>query len=373
MKLIINILAILSVLLSSCSEENVIPDAGNQSDNSIKVYFKTSSEITTRSTNLISSDNRQHVKYVHLYVFNNNGLCVQSKNVNWSQTIGATAQQYYTLKGLTKGETYTLLAVGLDEDPTTGKTTYGLPDAITENTTTLSGLMATLANDKTKDHIATSELFSGWEEVTAGTATGVTINLYRRVAGVLAYIKNIPADVATIQIKLYKNQYKNVLLQKADKNNKYDTSDHGNQELADSRVLMSIPVNQTELNKTELSDEHGFTVTKQAGTVLQGAYVLPIEAPESPDQYTLTLETYSASSTEVPLRTYNIKMLHSTEHGGTVQENIRTNYPLYANQIYSIGKRNIKDGIDEPISLGEDLVIIVNPDWEVIEPTIPLE
>lgn len=370
MKIIYNILAILSVLLTGCSDEIVTPDTG-ESEGTITVYFKTGSEITTRSTNLISSDNRQHAKYVHLYIFDNaTNLCVQSKDVNWKQSVGATATQYYTLSGLTKGTTYTLLAVGLDEDPaTSAATTYGLPGAITIGTS-LTGLMATLTNDKIKDNIATSELFSGWEEVTAGTTTSVTINLYRRVAGVLAYIKDIPADVANIQVKLYKNQYKDVPLKKADKSQKYDTSDHGNTPLADSQVLMSIPVNDTELNKTELADGHGYTVTKQAGTVLQGAYVLPIEAPAA-GNYTLTLETLNAGGAVI--KTYNVKMLTTTENGGTTTETVMTNYPLYANQFYSIGKRNVKDGIDEPISLGEDIYIRVDPIWEGISDDIPLE
>lgn len=365
MKIRYNILAILSVLLTACSDEIVTPDTG-ESEGTITVYFKTGSEITTRATNLISSDNRQHAKYVHLYVFDNTGQCVQSKNVNWTQSVGSTATQYYTISGLTKEETYTLLAVGLDETPTTtGTTTYGLPDAIPTGTS-LTGLMATLANDKTKDNIAKSELFSGWEEVTAGATTGVTINLYRRVAGVLAYIKDIPTDVATIQVKLYKNQYKDVPLKKADKSNNNDINDHGNIALENSQILMSISVNDETKNNTTLTDGHGYTVTKQPGTVLQGAYVLPIEAPAA-DNYTLTLETLNAGGTVI--KTYNVKMLSSTENGGTTTETVTTNYPLLANQFYSIGKRNVKDNIDEPISLGDegsDIVITVNPGWDGI-------
>lgn len=371
MKIIYNILAILSMLLVSCSEDRILPDTNYQDGGTIRVYLKTGSESTTR-TNLISSDNRQHAKYVHLYVFDNAGNCVQSTNINWAQPIGTTAEQSYSLKGLVKGQKYTLLAVGIDENPTDGKTTYNLPDAIQKNVTTLTGLMATLADGKTKEDIARSELFSGWIEVTAGTTASATISLYRRVAGVLAYIKDIPTEVAIIQIKIYKNQYKNVPLQKVDRSNQYDTSDHGNTVLANSQVLMSIPVNTTELNKTKLGDGHGFTVTKQTGTVLQGAYVLPIEASESPDQYTMTLETYSMNSTTVPLKTYNIKMLTTTEHGSGTQETVLANYPLYANQFYSIGKKDIANGTDEPVSLGEDLVITVNPDWEGGE-IFPLE
>lgn len=373
MKIRYNILAILTVLLISCSEEKIIPDTGNREDGSVTVYFKAGGEITTRSTDLISSDNRQHAKYVHLYVFDSKGDCVQSRDVDWNQAVGTTADQFYTLKGLDPEMKYTLLAVGLDEDlPTSGTTTYGFPEAVTENTTKLTGLMATLADGKKQKDIATGELFSGWESVTAGETAGVTINLYRRVAGVLAYIKDIPTDVATIQIKLYKNQYKNVPLQKADRGNKYDITDHGDKELENSQVLMNIPVNETALNNTNLNDGHGYEVSKQAGTVLQGAYVLPIEAPTNATTYTLTLETYSADNTQ-PLKIYNVKMLTKTEHGGVTEDCVTTNYPLYANHIYSIGKRNVTDGTDEPISLGEDdIVITVNPDWKGSE-TIPLE
>lgn len=357
MKVIYHILATLSLLLVGCSRE-YIPTQ----DGTIVLDLRMGSEVNTRSTNLISSDNRQHAKYVQLYVFDNTGLCVQSHNINWKQTIGGLAKQTYTLKGLTQGEMYTLLAVGLDEIPTeSNTTTYGLPEAVLVNTTTLADLKASLAVGKTQENIATSELFSGWESVTAGVTSGVSINLFRRVAGVLAYIKDIPANVATIQLILHKNQYVNVPLQKKGKANKYENSDHGDIEMTNSQILMSISVNNTILNQTEVLDGHGFKVSKQVGTVLQGAYLLPLEAPSTGN--TLNLVTLDALGNL--LRTYQVKILTATENGGVTTEKLIKNYPFYANQFYSIGKRNLSEGIDEPLSLGnDDVVIIVNPNWE---------
>lgn len=364
MKFLYHILAILPVLLSSCSEEKAMPDTIDPFDGTMTVYFQSGGEVTTRGTNLIGSDNRQHAKYVHLYVFDKSGLCIQSNDVHWTRPVGVTAKQSYRLKGLKEKETYTLLAVGLDEIPTPDKpTTYGLPEAVTVGQTTLADLKATLATGKTTKDIATTELLSGWEEVTAGQTSGVVVNLYRRVAGVLVYVKDIPADVAEIKVRLYKNQYANVPLQKADKDNKCDINDHGNMELADSRILMTIPVSDDIKNNTELNDGHGFTLTKQVGSVLQGAYVLPLEAPTA-GIYTIALETYSANDKINPLKTYNVKMLTKTENGGMTEEQIMVNYPLFANQFYSLGKKSAK--VDEPVSLGDgssDIVIIVNPDW----------
>lgn len=369
MKLRYNILILLSLLLASCSDDEGL-NPGRLTDNSITISFKAGSEKTTRSTNLISSDNRQHVKYVHLYVFDMaTGVCVQSKDVNWNQPIGYMAEQSYKLTGLTNDKEYTLLAVGLDELPSAGTTTYGLPDAILANTTPLTGLKAMLSPGKTQADIAASELYSGWKTIKAGTTNGVVISLDRRVAGILAYFKSIPANVATIRLKLYKNQYQNVLLQKTDTANRYDASDHGDTELADSQVIMSIAVNDTEKNKTEADDGNGYILTKLSGTVLQGAYVLPVEAPASGSIYTLSLETLKGDGTL--LKTYSVKMLAKTEHNGTTTEMLMTNYPLYANQFYSIGKKNATT--DEPIALGEDIVITVDPMWEGISDDIPLE
>ena len=98
MKVIYHILAILSLLLVGCSRE-YIPTQ----DATIVLDLRMGSEINTRSTYLISSDNRQHAKYVQLYVFDNTGLCVQSHNIHWTQTIGGLARQTTTLKGLTTG------------------------------------------------------------------------------------------------------------------------------------------------------------------------------------------------------------------------------------------------------------------------------
>lgn len=369
MKRIYNLVALFSVLFVSCAEDEAISGLDKQADSSLTVYLKAGSDLVTRNTHLISSDNRQHAKYVQLYVFNKTGVCVQSRNINWTQGMGSTAKQSYVVSGLNDGEEYTLLAVALDEDPVVAGTTYGLPDAITVNTTTLAGLNAVLAEGKTRADIAVSELFSGWEDVKAGTTLGVTINLYRRVSGLLAYLKDIPSEVATIRINLYKNQYKDVPLQKADKTNMYDTNDHGQTELENSRTVISMAVDDAVKNATALDDGQGYTITKQTGTLLQGAYILPVEAPASASAYTLTLETLRADGSV--LQTYQVKMLGKTEAGGSITETLLTNYPLYANQFYSIGKKDATT--DEPISLGEDLVITVDPMWEGIDDAIPLE
>lgn len=369
MKIIYNLAALLSALFVSCAEDGAIGDLDAQRNGTVTVCLAAGSDLVTRGTHLISSDNRQHAQYVHLYVFDKTGLCVQSKNVNWTQGMGSTAKQSYVVSGLAQDEKYTLLAVGLDEDPTVAGTTYGLPDAITLNTTPLAGLKAVLAEGKSQSDIAGSELFSGWEDVTAGTTLGVTIRLYRRVAGILAYVKDIPAEAATLRVDLYKNQYKDAPLQKADKSNTYDTNDHGQTELENSRTIVSIAVSDAAKNATTVTDGQGYAITKQAGTVLQGAYILPVEAPASANTYTLTLETLKADGTV--LQTYPVKMLSKTEAGGSTTETLLTNYPLYANQFYSIGKKNATT--DEPVSLGEDLVITVDPMWEGISDPIPLE
>lgn len=362
---------LLVLLLSACTSEELISPPEPDGQGNVTFVFKTGSELNTRTV-LSGSENQQHVEKVHLYIFSGTGdaaTYVGTKEIPWpnpGDVSYATTERSYSI--ILAPGAYTFLAIGLDDK---SGATYNLPAAVAAGST-LAAAKATLASGKTKTDIAQSELYAGYATAPNVQASGnaaVTINLWRRVAGVLAYIKNIPGNVATIQIKLWKNQYKDVPLRKADKDNKYDISDHGNTELADSRVLMSIPVNETTKNSTTVDDGHGNTVTKQAGSVLLGAFVLPVEASEQSTTCTLTLETLDTSG--AVLKTYNVKVQKTTEDDGTTVDQIITNYPIYANHFYSIGKKNAT--IDEPIPLGEDIVIRVDPMWEDISDDIPLE
>lgn len=162
MKQIYHILCLLALAtLGACQTGD---DTNGQEENG-QITIKFTAEPLTRTT-LASSDNVQHVKYVQVYVFDGteaSAVCVASENVGWKQLQpGGTVTQYYTLKQkLDDGKTYTILAVGLDNDNSEQEGAgyaYGLPDAIKVKSTTLGDAKATLAEGRTAANMNKAEL-----------------------------------------------------------------------------------------------------------------------------------------------------------------------------------------------------------------------
>lgn len=348
------------VLLMSCAEESApVIDSAPQ----LTLHFETTAAQHGMRTTLLSSDNVQHVSYVQLYIFKGttaDAPCIVSRNVQWTQPVGATAEQTYALPlsafspdGLT---TYTFLAVGLDDDPsnsTEGSAyTYGLPDAVTVGTT-LSNAVAQLASGRTAADLAHAELFAGTAtlQVNPTRNNTVTIDLYRRVVGVQVYVTDIPTDVTDLQLHLYSDQHTDVPLVKQPDTADGTYADHGTQFLTNSTCLLDLPVTDETLKGATLS---GTQLTKQAGSVLAACYLLPIEAPTAADSHTLQLVAYKGTTL---YKTYNVAL-------GAAKARSYA-YPLCANCFYTIGVLNKQE--NEPVSLGEaesDIVIEVEPNFE---------
>ena len=355
MKQIYHILCLLALAtLGACQTGD---DTNGQEENG-QITIKFTAEPLTRTT-LASSDNVQHVKYVQVYVFKGtdaSAVCVASENVGWKQLQpGGTVTQYYTLKQKLDDGEYTILAVGLDNDKSEQEGNdnseqegagyaYGLPEAIkvkseTEQGTTLGGAKATLAKDRSAADMNKAELFAGSNTVAVqhGANRITEITLKRRVAGVMAYFTNIPSDVERIQLKLYDNQYKDVPLIAQTSN------DHGTGQLESSTVLLDIEVNQKILEQEEVYASDGTVVgTKLPGTVLQGAYMLPMPAPES--ESTLTLVQIKSDGKP---QQENKLVLSNPASGSTGIKN----FPIEANVFYTIGRKDADH--DEPYSLGD--------------------
>lgn len=348
MKQIYHILCLLALAtLGACQTGD---DTNGQEENG-QITIKFTAEPLTRTT-LASSDNVQHVKYVQVYVFEGTGtsaVCVASENVGWKQLQpGGTVTQYYTLKQkLDDGKAYTILAVGLDNDNSEQEGNdnseqegsgyaYGLPEAIKVGTT-LGGAKAKLAERRSAADMNKAELFAGSNTVNVqpGANRITEITLKRRVAGVMAYFTNIPSDVTEIQLILYKDQYKDVPLIAQTSN------DYGTEQLESSTVLLDIKVNPYILKQEVVYASDGTVVgTKLPGTVLQGAYMLPMPAPES--ESTLTLVQIKSDET----RQENNLVLSNPASGSTGK-----NFPIEANVFYTIGRKDADH--DEPYSLGD--------------------
>ena len=372
MRQIRHILCLLAAAtLTACSQTDDTTAPGG--DGQLTIKF--TAEPATR-TMLTGNDNVQHVKYVQVYVFERTeanaakATCVASENAGWQQTqAGGTATQYYTLKTkLKEGTTYTVLAVGLDTETSGGTPTknegagyaYGLPGAIKAGETTLDKAIATLAEGRTKADMAKAELFAGSGEVTieANTNKITEITMMRRVAGVMMYLTNIDPQVSRIVLQLHQPQNTQMPLIAQE-------TDFGSTPLADGtadgNILLDVEITPELLQSEVVTDDDGNVLcTKQQGSVLAGAYMIPVDAPAASDGQavnTLTLIQYKADGNPFSKR----KVLLENPRP---EDPDNTSYAIRTNYIYSIGTKNATT--DEPEDIGgkADADIYIDGNWQ---------
>ena len=402
MKYIYYILSILFTLaLGSCKDE--IPGSDNPNIGGITLTL-TSGNMETR-TNLTSTAATQNVEtvYIALYKVNEDGVYdnatfVAARNFDWSNESSLTSYekqtQIFKFEDLVSGE-YVILAVGVDAD---SRTTYftDLSDFENKlnstNANTLANAKAIAANAAS---IATSELFAGWNTFTyePDIENKVEVEMKRRVAGVLCYLKDIPSTitksdgtyiVTKVQLRLFANQNSAIRLARKEKgeNNIGLQEDFGETQLENSDILMSY-------NLKGFSSKDGFYEipvtdnTRLPNTILMGAYMLPIEySPDENNKSTLTLEVWGtndnlasgASPEEVCIQSFPVLQ------NGLSSGNDAEKYSIYSNYIYHIGQKpdnNSTEG-DYPESLAGEKITVTAKVWDkekvnVEFPTVPVE
>ena len=402
MKYIYYILSILFTLaLGSCKDE--IPGSDNPNIGGITLTL-TSGNMETR-TNLTSTAATQNVDtvYIALYKVNEDGVYdnatfVAARNFDWSNESSLTSYekqtQIFKFEDLVSGE-YVILAVGVDAD---SRTTYftDLSDFENKlnstNANTLANAKAIAANAAS---IATSELFAGWNTFTyePDIENKVEVEMKRRVAGVLCYLKDIPSTitksdgtyiVTKVQLRLFANQNSAIRLARKEKgeNNIGLQEDFGETQLENSDILMSY-------NLKGFSSKDGFYEipvtdnTRLPNTILMGAYMLPIEySPDENNKSTLTLEVWGtndnlasgASPEEVCIQSFPVLQ------NGLSSGNDAEKYSIYSNYIYHIGQKpdnNSTEG-DYPESLAGEKITVTAKVWDkekvnVEFPTVPVE
>lgn len=361
---------------AGCGQEDMpTPDTPDDSRPQVVLTFSASPGLTTR-TQLPGPQYLQHVQTMHLYIFNGTGddaSCVAYEKVDWedvkapaggANTVSKNHKVQY--KDFAVGQPYTFIAVGLDDR---SGDTYGLPTSVQVDQTTLATAKAVLdiANSKTREDIAVSELFGGslvLTPVAAGQLTG-TIELKRRVAGVFGYFKNIPQQVkekkvASLRIELYKPQNKSIwLTAKPTKDEDVIMDPIANTD--DNKILVEIPLTPDN--------------TIEDKVISKGSYVLPMKAPTTED-CTLLVTLVAEDGTTLQSRNVKYKLddTISDTSGGTGIITVTKDlyrFAINANWFYQIGSET------EPVEWKEEeeqnnIVITVHPNWEGVT-EIPLD
>ena len=329
----------------------------------VTVVFRADAGRTSR-TELTGSAPLQHVASAYLYIFRGTGEtapCIACEDAGWThQDEHTTVSQRYTVRqSLTTGQ-YTLLAVGLDDR---AGATYGLPAALAPGAT-LAEARAALATGKTRQDVAVSELFAGTgiASVASGQHAEVPITMSRRVAGVMGYFKNIPAEIdgnkpRTLRVVLYREQYADIPLIAA-----AAEADHGTTTLAGSQTLMEFDLTPY----TQAAGQSYLAIPARTGAVATvenslfgGVFLLPVEAPASLNRATLGIQLWGPEVIQDQgpslMRTYTVKLTSG-----------EISFPLQADHLYCMGEKpdaGTTTG-DNPLDLNtEDAVIVVHPEW----------
>lgn len=341
------------------------------------------------------TDNLQNVTDVYLYVYDAEGkTLVWQADVQWDRPTGGTERDYYHIPAgvLTMGKEYTFVAVGMDEE---AKKTYRLEtapqmekgtDGFTVDWETFPGnwkdaaatdsplpladqmLQAAAVENEdgiesVKQRIAKSEIFSGsaTQTMVEGKYNKVEIDLQRRMAGVMAYLTNIPEGVTAIRLVAHQPQLTNVPLLPL------VTGDFVSVPMddEDKRVVLEMEIDEEYLLRETNEDD----LTKQTGSALRTAYMLPLPAPKSTETCTFTLELVKGENVDSKDVVWETT---EPDTEGNMQPVKKKAFAIEANHFYSIGSKDATT--DDPYDLGgleDEVVIYVDGNWQA-EVNIPM-
>lgn len=345
------ILAMVGLLFLACSKGK---EGGKTDTSENGLIFELSlvnqpvNGMVTKTRPLFSSEAIQEVERVGVYAFKKSGtdfLFYKQYPMTWAK--GTSFKRYAILDTdkLVAGD-YKILAVGQE---------------ITDNYTLTSPIVdITKIEDMTAEISASgkeTELFAGNNAVTV-TSEGVRISLEmnRKVAGVLAYFKNVPATLGGETVKFLRlsvtNTDKKVFLltgaPTAPVNASYD--------------IFNIDISTQTVTPEGVyagNDLAAQGVVKVNNSQLYGSFLLPV------GNITMTLGLYGATNNV--LKTW------------TIQDNNNITFNVMANHFYSLGQKINKGNTtgggtpdtgddDAPIDLLKDqtIVITINAAWDLI-------
>lgn len=349
----------------------------------------TNGSLTSTKTALSSSANLHHVEKVYAFLYQGDttdmtkAKYVKHEDLNWNPKdssdykVDVVQAKEFLLKNslnLPSGD-YTLLCVGLDDR--SGET-YDLPTALIGKS--LSEAKAVLAAGKKQDDIAHSEFFAGWEtfEYVRGGLSEVEIEMRRRVAGVLCYLKDIPYTltdngtyrVTQVRLRLFTNQNSSVsLLRPKEK----DALDFGTEPLSDGNILARFDLTgygrQGDKNLYEIDVKKG-EPSRLPNTILMGAYLLPIRNEKTAVDSTLVVDVLGKITNSVNddpaegAEEVVLKSFPAVQEEATGDE--RLQYSIRPNVIYHIGQKSSDDNTDGdyPESLAGTKLSLKVTGWE---------
>lgn len=343
-------------LFSACSTSEISAD---QSPTPMpeKVVFEISAveklSLNGTRANLYSQQAQHSVENVNVYVFKLTGvdyLYSHTYTIPW--TTGSSFERYEVpTADFTTGGTYKFLGVGRDQVDNFGLT------PLTVGTTNYNNMLATVtaAGQET-------EIFSGSADMIVATGIPgmrVSLQLTRKVAGILGYFLNVPAEMAGVAVRYLRLTV-----------NKTNLSVNLTTGLGSANGAAPYKIYEVDFNGQIPNGQGAYPgnsaalsavgVSTLPNTQLNGAFSIPVTAA------TLTLGLYDTDN--VALKEWQI------------MDGVSSTFDLTANNFYALGVKTMTattDGTgpgvvvpipDAPLNLMVDQVInvTITPAWSVI-------
>lgn len=341
-----------------------------QKVSSVRVYMFRSDTETGTYTYYRPTVNASKIDYIYVPDFSGKTQVWGDDEAEWEEhemVISAMTldEGWYRLVGIARDD--------IDGDDNTGSIwTF---NSLAEGVTTINALTAAV----TSGGLASGELFVGEAEhapvqINASKRLHETIIMKRCVAGVLMYVENIPASISSTTVKsigIVRRKHTGGIDLNLDASPCFLPTGSISTLVPDGNTLVGVTPAPTDYvaryaipGSAETSNGYYVNITETGSTthpnaIFRGAFVTPQEAPTAD----CTLNLVACDVDGKVLKQWNVKLVES--NGAPVTPTLL--YPLVANNIYCIGKRNIAEDIDDPVDLGElpDDVIIVHGSWQV--------
>lgn len=354
-------LAMASAFLFSCSNnDDPLPNEGGQKGN---VTFEVSA--VNGLTNgmggrgaLYSQEAVQNITdvKVHAFLSDGSGNFLYKKTYDISGwTAGTTFKRFAVASAddLAAG-TYKFLAVGRDAADTYTVT----PNPFVVDNTSYANVEAQVSANGGE-----SEIFAGSADAVITDGSRVSIQMTRKVAGVLGYFKNVPEQLANGSGTTMTVRYLRLTATDANKRVNLSTGVGISDEVAPYQIFEVDMNGQAVSNGVYTgNDLSGQGVVKVANSQLAGAFMIPVNSVQ------FTLGLYATDNSVI--KTWS------------VLDGTSDTFSLLANHFYSLGIKKATgstDGStpgnpgqpgdeDAPIDLLNDqnIVITVSPAWELV-------
>lgn len=344
------LMAVVGMMMAACSDgKDGLSDPESGQVFELSAVNEPTKGVLARSRPLYSQEAVQEVERVNIYVFQNNGtdyIYLKTYNVpNWTK--GSTFMRFTVPDNdkLAAGD-YEFLLVGREA---TDNYTLTSPVA---GTTKIGEMMATITAPGNE-----SEIFAGLQAAMV-TSEGVRVSMQmtRKVAGVLGYFKNVPAMLNNTTVKYLRLTVSSADTQVGLANGVGAAPTGVVYNLIDADLSGQTVTAEGVYSGNDLTAQG---VVKVANSQLFGRFLLPVGS------VTLSLGLYDASNNLLK--------------AWTVVDGASSTLNLTANHFYSLGRKVSKGDTtgggtpdtgddDSAIDLLKDQVIVlsIDPSWNTI-------